>query len=335
MDAEIEGVEVGGAYFSEEVHFSGGLRGLQVEQGWALVPIPSPSEPSALVFSTAEEHARFARKCGVRYLGSCIRYRSAGSHAPMDVWEPGARERKNGLNAADSWNAVAFRAREAGDIEYADCATYISICLKTAGLRLRDVSNGYHDQLQWALLERRKVGTWFSNAALLDLYADFHSLVSELSSARDHLARLAAIHAGADKKVDSLARLDAWARKQTNASSMQQSLAAILLFELGKEPNHGWLHRLGEVRNEMLHRVPMGRNRSASGLTMLQVETRNGPVCTIRLAQPLSETPLEKQGVDPLVELSEISMKFEQMCRAAWKLARYPARVPEFGLTPS
>jgi hypothetical protein len=85
----------------------------------------------------------------------------------------------------------------------------------------------------------------------------------------------------------------------------------------------------------MLHRVPMGGNKSASGLTLQEVATRYGPIRTIRLAQPLKEVSLENQGVDPLIELSELSMNFEHISRAAWKLAKYPAKIPEFGSNSS
>lgn len=331
MDVKIENIEVGKAYYTEEVHFSGGLRGYQVQQGWALGPTPAKNELRAFLFATPAEHAQFARECGVHFIGTCIKSYSENSHVPGDVWEPGPRDVQNGMHAADSWATIAYRAREAGDIEYADCASYISVCSRIAGLRLRDVSNGYHDQLRWALLEQTKVGAWFANTALLDLYADFHSLVSELCSARDYLAKLAGIHAGANSKIDSLARLEEWAKKPTNSEVARQPLIDLLLSALGISTNPGWLRRLGEIRNEMLHRVPMARSKSASGLILQEVETRFGPIRTIRLAQPLRERHLSEQGIDPLVELSDMSMKFEQISRAAWKFAKYPPKLADFG----
>ncbi len=248
----------------------------------------------------------------------------------MDVWEPGKRDPSNGLNSADSWRAVGHEAASKGDNEYANCATYVSVCLKVAGLRLRDVSNKYHDQLKWALHSQRKVGTWFSNAALLDLYADCHSLVSELSSARDHLAKIAAIHVGAPNRIDSLARLEDWVNKACNRDHITQPLIHLIFSDYGTKENPGWLRRLGEVRNEMLHSIPMGANERISGLTLQEFSTSMGIVKTIRLAEPLSTIPLVNQGPDPLIELSQFSTNLEHLCRAGWKLAKYPALLPQF-----
>ena len=211
MDVEISDLRIGKSYATEEVHFSGGLKGAPTNLGWALFPVSDDKDSDAIVFKAPKDHLEFATKeCGVRYLGACIRYVSGTNSPPMDVWEFGARDPQNGLGAADSWATIGHQAAKAGDTRYAEAASYGCANLRAVGLRLRDVSNGYHDQLNWALAEKRAAGTWFSNAALQDLYADFHSLASELSSARDHVAVIAAIHVGAPDRIDSLSRLEEW-----------------------------------------------------------------------------------------------------------------------------
>jgi hypothetical protein len=248
----------------------------------------------------------------------------------MDIWEPGKRDPSNSLNAVDSWSAIEHQAKTAGDSEYANCAAYLSVSLKLAGLRLRDVSRKYHDQLRWALRTRKNPGTWFSNAALLDLYADCHSLVSELSSARDYLARLASIHAGAPDRIDSFARLEDWISRANNRSHINQPMVALILSVAGTKENSGWLRRLGEIRNEMLHTLPMAANQRVSGLTLQEIPTSMGAIKVIRLAEPLSKTQLANQDLDPLVELSQIVVNMEHLCREGWKLAKYPALLPHF-----
>ena len=331
MAIEVQNISYGTSYSTEEVHFTGGLRGLPTDQGWALFPTSEKEDSTVLVFKSVEAHSNFVRdECGAIFVGTCMKYRTGSNAPPMDVWESGARDPDNGLNASDSWGAVAYQARDAGDTEYADCASYVSVCLRVAGLRLRDVSNHYHDQLKWALAEKRKSAIWFSNAALIELYADFHSLVAELSSARDYLAKIAAIHAGAPKAVESLARLMAWAEKPANQTSLGEPLITSLFADLGSVENPGWLRRLGAIRNEMLHRVPMGANKVVSGLVLEEVPTSYGPIKTIRLAEPLRERALVNQTLDPLVELSQISKQMEQLSRAAWRSAKYPAKIREF-----
>jgi hypothetical protein len=333
MDAEIEDLKVGKSYSTEEVHFSGGLRGLYLEQGWGLFPVRSGGNLEAIVVPRAHDLSKLVKEAQCHYVGACIKHRSQGGHVPFDVWEPGDRD-TNGLRAADSWSAVAFRARESKKTEYAECASYVSVCLRSAGVRLRDVSTGYHDQLRWALLERQKVGVRFSNAAMLDLYVDFHSLVSELCSARDHLARLAAIHSGADQTIDSLARLEAWLSKPANASKKSEPLVLLLLGALGTKDSPGWLRLLGETRNEMLHRIPMGRNPLAAMFRLDEVQTTAGPVRTIRLV-PNSIRLEGELPRDPLETLSELSANLESLARLAWRVAKFPATIPEFGTTKS
>lgn len=331
MPTEVTDLKVSRSYATEEVHFSGGLRGQLTNRGWALFPVSGDPEADALVFRTVEAHRSFVtNQCGLELVGVCVHYHMAGNSPPMDVWEPGSRDPKNGLNAADSWIAISHRALEEGDKEYADRATSIGICAKVAGLRLRDLSNEYHRQLAWALSEGKSIGTWFSNAAMFELYADCHSLVAELCAARDHLARIAAIHAEAPSKIDSLARLSEWVGKERNQSCANQPLIAQLLTANGTEGQPGWLSRLTALRNEMLHSLPMGADKRVSGLALEQMSTSQGTITTIRLAEPTHEKPLEAQGADPLVELSQLSKRFESLLRSAWPHARYPATLQEF-----
>lgn len=322
-------LKIGKSYATEEVYFSGGLRGFPTNRGWALYPVSDDPNCDALVFQGPQAHLRFAtQECGLRFIGTCVRYQVETDSPPMDVWEPGKRDPSNNLNAADSWSAVGHQAETAGDNEYANCAAHISVSLKLAGLRLRDVSRKYHDQLRWALRAQKKPGTWFSNAALLDLYADCHSLVSELSSARDHFARVVAIHVGAPDRVDSLARLEDWISRASNCSHLNRPLAELILSATGTKESPGWLRRLSVIRNEMLHNLPMGADERVSGLTLLEIATSMGPIKAIRLAGSPSRTPLATQGPDPLIELSQLSTSMEYLCRAGWKLAKYPASLP-------
>ncbi|MCJ1888223.1 hypothetical protein LNN38_25445 [Pseudomonas sp. LA21] len=331
MVIEVTDFKVGTSYAMQEVYFSGGLRGSLTDHGWVIYPISDDTNGDAFLFRDPRSHYKFAvEECGLQFVGVCVQYQMGVNEPPMEVWESGRRDLGRSLNAADSWKAVSHQAAVAGDKEYSRLASYLSVCLKIAGLRLRDVSRRYHDQLRWALYGQKKVGGWFSNAAMLDLYADFHSLLSELSSARDHLARIAAIHGGAPEKVDSLARLEEWLSKANNSSQASEPLIVLLLSASGTKEQPCWLRRLGDIRNEMLHRIPMGANKSVSFLTLEEIETSMGNIKKIRLGEPSSEMPLSKQAPDPLVELSELSSNLEVLCSAAWKLAKYKAEPPRF-----
>ncbi|MDV2453709.1 hypothetical protein [Xanthomonas hortorum] len=328
MSFEISELKRSKSYAMQEVHFSGGLRGHLTEQGWSLLPIPSDDEPAALVFRDAVAHKQFAEQCGAYFLGMCAKYRNSPDDERnlMEVWEYGSRDSASQLSAADSWAAISFRAGEVKDKEYSASAQFISRHLRASSARLKDISDGYHEQLRWALEDNVKVGEWFSNAPLLNIHSNFHSLATELCSARDHLARVAAIHVGAGDNIDNLARLEGWLKKSSNLESRKNPLVSLLLTELGTESSPGWLRQLGLMRNKMIHKIPMGGGGEYSSLTLDEVNTIYGPIKTIRLGQSPS-SPGDVNGKDdPLIEIGAICMKLENLCRASWKLAKYPAK---------
>ncbi len=330
MGIEVTNLKFGMGSFTEEVHFSGGLRGFRTSQGWALFPVSECTDSNALLFHSPESHFEYATKeCRTHFIGTCIHYNLDENSPPMDVWEFGKRD-SNNLNAADSWAAIASQAAVANDKEYELSAASVSVCLRVAGLRLRDISNEYHSQLKWALLENRKSGNWFSNAALLELYADFHSLLTELASARDHLAKLAAIHAGAPDRIDNLARLEDWLKNPGDEYLTTQPLVALLQSASGTKSKPNWLRRLGDIRNEMLHRIPMGANKSVSALVLQDINTSQGIIKTIRLADPHNKKQSLVNDPEPFIELSQLSASLEMLCRAAWKYAKYPPELPNF-----
>lgn len=329
LDINGEILEISKVLVQQDFHFTGGLKGFLTDKGWALVPVPAEKDTDALVFKTQNDHYNFATNiCSAKFIGTCVHYNDDASTPPMDIWESGIRDKKYNLNIADCWSAISHQASAVKDHDYSDCSKHVSVCLRVAGLRLRDISNKYHAQLKWALANNTDSGTWFSNMAMLDLYADFHSFASELSSVRDHLARIAAIHIGAPDGIDSLARLIYWLDKKENNAKKMKPIPSLLLSASGTKSNPNWLLRLGTIRNEMLHRTPMAANESVAALTLKDISTVNGVVKTIRLGQPPKTIGHDDQAEDPLDELSTIYGNLEFLCREIQKYTRYQPVIP-------
>lgn len=242
---------------------------------------------------------------------------------PTEFWRPSFAPPAGRLYGADSWGAISHQAHLRGDTEYEEAARYLSVSIQAAGIRLRDVAKAHHDQLRWALQDDRQPGTSFSNVALFDLYLDFHSLATELCAARDHLARVAAMTVGAKESVDSMARLDDWLSKSINSDSAKDPLTALLLVAWGSKENPSWLRKLGDMRNQMVHKQPMAANPEAAMLRLMEVNTTAGPISTIRLA-PSRASGLDINGSpDPFVTLLELYNQLERLTRAASDVARY------------
>jgi hypothetical protein len=224
----------------------------------------------------------------------------------------------------DLWEFVAYQAENSGDFDYANCARYISVSPRLAGLRLRDISDHYHEQLNWAIADKKPSNKWFTNLALLDIYADYHSFVSELSSTRDYIAKLAGVTIGAPDKIDSLARLESWLEKSINHAASSNLIVSSLVKASGTTSAPGWLRQLGQIRNEMLHKMPMVANSAVSGLILQDIKIASKEIQIIRL------TDREKKNMDPLKQLVLISQNLEDLSKKLISYAKYPATPPNY-----
>ncbi|WP_146092554.1 hypothetical protein [Xanthomonas arboricola] len=321
-------------YVTQEVHFTGGLRASQNPEGWSLFPLPVENKNAPIFFKDPATHMRFVTQCGAQMVGMCAKYRNSrdAERIQMEVFEFCARDSVSRLSAAETWEAISFQASQAGDEEYSNSAEFIGRHLKAAGTSLKNISDGYHDQLRWAIEDGAQVGEWFYNTHLLNIYSNFHSLAAELCSARDHLARVAAIHVGAKSNVNDLARLENWLSSSTNAQAKEDPLIALLLTEIGTKGNPGWLRLLGLVRNKLLHSIPMAGDPDYSSITLDEVSTVYGPVRKIRIGCPPSKSSSESVKGDPLIEFRGLCLKLESLLRSAWRLAKYPAQLPHISL---
>ncbi|WP_282296163.1 hypothetical protein [Stenotrophomonas sp. PS02289] len=327
MDPEVEIERLSSVRSTQTLYFVGGLLGQKTNRGWTLFPVSGDESEDVLLLGSWDNFEAAVKELELLYVGTEQRISSEEDSPTIRFWEPGRRD-TNGLNAADAWAGVANSAEKACDAYYSNLATYISACLRVAGLRLRSTSEGYHDQLRWALRARTPVGRGFSNVAVLDIYADIHSLLSELASARDHLARIAAVHVQAPEKIDCLARLEEWVKSNKAAGS--EPLVAALLTASGTKESPSWLRRLTEFRNEVTHRIPLAANSRVSELLLECQTTRLGRIFTIRLGKIRANGGGATAGVDPLAEVAELSRKMEVLLRSASRLAKYQPSFPTF-----
>jgi hypothetical protein len=326
MHPEVKIEKLSSVRSTQTLYFVGGLLGQETKRGWTLFPVSGDETEDVLLLGSLANFEAAVEELGLTYVGTEQRISSETDSPTIRFWEPGRRD-TNGLNAADAWAGVANGADKAGDASYSNFATYISACLRVAGLRLRGISEGYHDQLRWALRAQTAAGRGFSNVAVLDIHADIHSLLSELASARDHLARVAAVHVQAPENIDCLAWLERWLK--TNKAAGSEPLVAALLAASGTKENPGWLRRLSEFRNEVTHRIPLAANDRVSQLVLETRTTRFGPVSTIRLGQ-LHEGGTASANLDPLTEVAELGKKMEMHLRAASRLAKYQPSFPTY-----
>jgi hypothetical protein len=232
------------------------------------------------------------------------------------------------MQPADLWSAIAGTADEAGDGDYATLARHISFSLHAAGIRLRDASDGYRAQLINAIHEGQEAGRRFSNIPMRDLQLAFHSVLSELASARDYLAAALASKLGAPARVDALNRLAEWLEAASRADLRERPVVREMLAAYDPTSASPWLHQLTEYRNVFLHRRPLGA-QSASQFLRYEIVMQKG-VGYPRIEMPLGAEDPSAPGQDALTRFIDLYRAMTDLLRAAAANAPYESALPNF-----
>lgn len=305
-------IAFGKGFQTETYHFTGGLCAHPQDNGLLMLG-PTRIHDNELIgqFLPWPEVLSRTKACGCEFVGVNQSFHDGGA-APQEFWRPAVQAAEGKFHAADLWGALSYNANLNKDQKFSDVARFLSVSISAAGVRLRDVARAHHNQLQWALLDGREPTHRYSNLAMTDLYLAFHSLASELCSARDHLARIAAMGCGLKESIESLSRLEGWVIDTLKKGGTVTHLIALLMTALGPKESPGWLRTMGDVRNAMMHRQPMAANPEAAYLCLMKTDTDIGPIHTIRLVSHQSS-----EGADPFGQLLAFYNAFERLAITA------------------
>ena len=310
-----------------ELHLTGGLRApMQGDKLWSLGPVLDGRSVRQLTPRPIQDVAAIASGIGGTLFGG-DEVTGMGTPLLSRVWTsldgPGAGKPQ----AADKWRAIAGNATDAGADAYAELAGHMAFSLTAAGIRLRDASDHHHDQLMAALAEGKSSGSRFTNIPASDLQLAFHSVLSELASARDYLAKSLAITLGAPTRIDSLARLKDWLDASSRAHLRATPIVSDMLAAYDRASRDPWLHELTEDRNLFLHRQPMGRR----GVGWLQYEERTHNGLTIPIViMPLAGDDPFAPGADALLRFVRLHRQMTNLLDQAAEVAPHPASFPHF-----
>ncbi|WP_454824826.1 hypothetical protein [Paraburkholderia xenovorans] len=288
---------------TDEIHFTGGIRGHRAGGGWNIGPILNEGKLKHFGPVPDAQIRQVANDLGVTLLG-INEIVFDDPNLPSHIWHTMLSQRSNGFSAADAWSAISSQARIVKDHDYADLARNVSASLRAADIRLRDASDEYHRQLVAGLVRGAVAERRFANIALSDLHLAFHSLLAEMGAARDYLSAIVGRHVNAPKKTDSLARLINWVEKDANFHLSNHPLLSPLFAGWSESEPNRWLFDLGEYRNTFLHREPFGVNGIERGVAIFVAETRFGFVHTLKLDIPIRPDANEKvEALNRFVQL--------------------------------
>ena len=328
---EVKNASFGKAHSTETIHFTGGLIAFQIPNGeYGFGPHKVDDEIVYYGLSSIQLAIDAAKVAGVLRVGINQTIHTDTSY-PVAIWRPVNTTSVNGLNsAADLWGGISYNSHLNHDSDYETIGRYISVSMQAVGVRVRDIALLHHNQLLMALKENRLKDTSFSNIPMLDLYLAFHSLATELCSARDYLAKLAAMHIQAKDSIDNMPRLEEWLKKPAHKNHSIDPLVNLMMGAWGTNDSPGFLRVLGDLRNKMVHRQPMSANPESSMLRLKETTTGFGPILTIRLNPSRSVTSETNLTTDPFETIFNLANQMEKLATQAAQTSRYEPKIMEF-----
>lgn len=312
---------------SATIHLTGGLRAEYMDGGWSIRPIISPSGLGAFRPFPRSEIDRFASLAGLRVIGG-EQISDLYGPLPTRIWTPLYETQAPAGSAADLWAAIAAAASRSGDVRGASIARNIAVTLNAASVRVRDASDCYNTQLLAALMRQQTVGRRFRNVPALDLLLAFHSLLSEMASARDHIAAFAGLQLGAPDSVDALNRFEAWAGAESRKDKAAAPLAAALLGSREPGASNAWLRELTEYRNLVIHKTPLAAIPEAGALIVVERQVELMAIRTIEMQIP--DFSDAGRSCDALTKLVGLHENLLALARLAAEQAAYSTAPPAF-----
>lgn len=305
------------------LHLTGGLRGRRVEGGWNIGPLANAAGPEDEIGTIPDEQVSRVVSAISLTLFGVDEIVIQQEELPLRIWRPIVGLPSNIPPPADSWGSIAHNANRAGEREYADLSQYVSICLRASDIRLRDLSDGYGAQLLAAVRRGQKVGELWDNIATADIHLAIHSLVSEMSAARDHLARIVGLHIGAPTSKDSLARLLKWIEAASRHHLLEVPIVERLFRGWRGDSGDRWLFELSEYRNSYLHRRPLGAQGINSALRLTVQQSPWGEIRRLEMPIPVDEAELKT--VDGLERFVLLHRNMVRMAADLAEMALFPS----------
>ena len=159
-----------------------------------------------------------------------------------------------------------------------------------------------------------------------DIHLALHSVLSELSSARDYLAKALAMKLNAPENKDSWTRLKNWLLAESRSNLTTAPVISDMLTASDKTSSDPWLYELGEYRNQFTHKNPIG---GTGGTKFLKYDEQElGDLRFPLIEMPLGDKDLFAPGQDALKRFIILHRCMRRLLRFAAKNAPYESIPP-------
>lgn len=239
-------------YRRSVMHLRGGLRGDLDDKQFRLFPT-GRGQGASFELDAPAKSLEVMHSLGLFRIGDEEVLVTNG--LPLRIWHPDCPSVAIASwteSPSSRWQGIACSAREAGDKKTADLSQHISFALTAASLRLRDISDSYAFQLEYALANGILGNQKFANLEILTLFLCCHSFLVEACSARDYLGKFLGQHVYG-VVANSMANL-----LKRKSPLPGHPIEMLLTQANDKASPDGWMTRLTEYRNIITHRAPIG-----------------------------------------------------------------------------
>jgi hypothetical protein len=277
------------AVSSNELHLLGGLRAGTHQDGH-LILYPTTDGKVLACKSVRDTRAYYQtfRKIGTDLIGH-ERHTTIAGKQPDSLWTQFYSGKRRQFEVADHWSGIAHTSHKAGNHDLATLAKHIAFTFRVSELRLRDCSREYGWQNEHAVVGKIRPNGRFWHIKSFDLDMALHSLLTDMGTARDYLGHFTSRYILREKQpCDSMAKL--YERAKKNKLQVSEAGSAALIGKILQicDPTsaEGWMARLSEFRNIIMHRAPIGSIASEHYLTAKTLFGGEGQVFQIFFGIP-------------------------------------------------
>lgn len=315
----------------DELHLLGGLRAGTHREGHLYV-CPCATKGQVLTFpqvTDTRDYYRTIKSIGLDLLGHDEHQINDDGEPSQSIWyqfdlassrkSPSAGSLTGRLRIVDTWSGISNTCRNSGRSDTAELAKHIAFGLRACELRLRDCSSEYLWQNEYAVFKGTHPGGRFSNLKSFDLDLALHSLLTEMGTARDYLAHFISRFIFQDPKpVDAMAALYKRIKKrQPSNTSASQEVADEVMTICDPERAEGWMAKLTEYRNIIIHRAPLSGLSKHHFLTAER--TAVGDTSLVRIFFPIPADPFTNDAVASVDALTHF-LDFQRRLRGFARL---------------
>jgi hypothetical protein len=311
---------------THELHLSGGLRAGTERSGRLFIGPTCDRECLILPVNDTHQYIRKFNSYGLDMIGyEEVSVQNDLRHSMWHFSDPNNTTPSNPLSdGIDIWSCLGNTALSKGHHELGTLARHISFTLRVASFCLRDISRQYSFQNQFAVDNNKAENAKFTNVEVFDLSMAIHSFLVEMGSARDYLAQFIARFILPGTDADKMSRLC----QKLMKSKPKHQITKLVLQVCDRQNKQGWMARLSELRNRIVHAEPIRSIAESQFLKAGRISIEHKQLVVIYLGIPMDPCDDKCQSfVDALASSRDFFIKMLQFARSVANSSPLPAEV--------